>query len=671
MDTSKTYWAALPAEELAPAMKRKVDFFYEHIKRTGRLDLWRRAVRTYYGLDADSGGWANSSAVTFGGEQGELVLLRVNHFRSLCQHVHTLVTGNRPALQGRAVNNDPKSIEQTIVTEQLLEWYFKRKRIEETMGRAAEWCLPWGEGWVELTWDPYRGEIFDEDPVTGAPVYTGDISAVPRRAIDVIRDPLASFEGDEDQSWYIVRVKRNRFELMAQYAEHEDKILGAEDAVEDDSNDYTSAGGEKSDHCWVYVLYHKKTLTLPQGRYALMVGDRIFEDGPLPYANIPLHPIFPSVEEDTCFGFSPMWDLLAPQQCLDAVVSTLKSNHDAFGVQNVLVPEGSNISPQDIAGGLRFIKYNKAMGEPSALQLLEPSENSYRLIDYLEKTMETISGVNSVARGNPQESLKTGPALALVQSMAVSYNSGFQWAFARLCERVGTSLLEILKMYVTTPRVAEIAGQDNRYAAQQWTGETLAAVGRVVVEIGNPLMQTVAGRKDVADTMLNQGLIRDLDQYSMVLASGRAEPVYKRDRDELRLIGAENDLMREGKPVKALVTDRHTIHIREHSTVMANPEIRFDEAIASTVLAHIQEHIQQLTMTDPIILQAIGEPVMDPNMMAAMNGTAPAANDNGGSQPGDKAAPPEKQNGLQQGLTPTQPEMPEMPEVPQLPAVGQ
>ena len=52
--------------------------------------------------------------------------------------------------------------------------------------------------------------------------------------------------------------------------------------------------------------------------------------------------------------------------------------------------------------------------------------------------METLSGVNSVARGNPEASLQSGTALAMVQSQALQFMSGLQQSYIQLIEDVGT-----------------------------------------------------------------------------------------------------------------------------------------------------------------------------------------------------------------------------------------
>ena len=62
----------------------------------------------------------------------------------------------------------------------------------------------------------------------------------------------------------------------------------------------------------------------------------------------------------------------------------------------------------------------------------------------------------------------------------------------------------------------------------------------------------------------------------------------------------------------AVLTDSHDLHIREHATVLADPELRFDPELVARVTNHIQEHIGLLQTTDPNILGMLGQQPLSP-----------------------------------------------------------
>lgn len=609
------YWALETGDKLSEKLRFQIHRYFEACDSSGRSELWRRSTKLYYGLDA-TGGWNNSSAVTYGGEQGELVLLRVNHYRSLIQSVHTLVTGSRPALQARAGSDDYETMERTLFAQSLLEFYFKKRRIEDTLRKAANYSLYLGEGWVYLGWDTTRGRLFDADPDTGRRYYEGDAISIPLRPIDVIRDPGREGIGDEDHDWVIVRRQLSRWDLIEQFPDFEDhlrQLKGSEEYGIGASNYRGYQHVQTNDYLDVFEFHHKRTYAAPNGRYALMVGDKVLVSGDLPYKELPVFPMFPDQEEGTPFGYSPIFDLMAPQEAYDSVISTIVSAHDATGVPNVWTRKGDQLNVKDLSGALRHIQSDEP---PQVVQITSISQHSYQIEQLMNSIMERLSGINSVVRGDPAGNLKSGASMALVHSQAIQYNSGIHGAYARLAERVGTGLLEMLQLNVKTERVAEIAGEHTAAVSRTWSGDDLEGVSRVVVELANPLLQTSQGRKQLADEWAERGWLKGPEQYAQVLTSGRAEPIYRKDRDELRLVEAENERLRKGDSrIQAMVTDHHLIHIREHTCVLSDPDIRFNEEIAGPALAHIQQHIDLLQNTNPVVLQAVG---IDPQMIQAL-----------------------------------------------------
>jgi hypothetical protein len=222
-----------------------------------------------------------------------------------------------------------------------------------------------------------------------------------------------------------------------------------------------------------------------------------------------------------------MFDLLPLQEALKKLYSTVATNHANFGVQNLTAPKGHGMSVEEIVEGLNLIEFDPAAGPPSPLNLLNTPAEIFKFIEMIERKMETLSGVNSVARGNPSASLgagASGASMALVQSMAIQFNSGLQRGYAQLMEDVGNGIIDILQNFATTERVSDITGFSKRPMMKKWKGADLSLINRVVVDVGNPMAQTTAGRTAMAETLMGQGMIENPDQYIQVLTTGRLDP---------------------------------------------------------------------------------------------------------------------------------------------------
>jgi hypothetical protein len=336
-------------------------------------------------------------------------------------------------------------------------------------------------------------------------------------------------------------------------------------------------------------------------------------DSPLPYREIPIYRLASGDIEGMPFGYTVGFDLLPIQKAINNLYSTIQTNQEVFGVQNILMPQGSNIGLEEIGGGLNILEYVPALGKPEAFNPIATPGEIFNHVQKLEQLMETLSGINSVIRGQPEASLKSGAALALIASQAYQTSLLLQASFIQLLEDVGTATINILKDFASVPRVAMIAGLSNRSYMREFTGDDLSEVNRVLVDVGNPLANSVPGRLELASNYM-QIPPEFRDQYAQIISTGRLEPVIEGETAELLLIKAENEKLQRGEAVQALITDDPMIHIREHKVVLASPEAREREDIVQATLDHIQQHIDLMKNGDPDVLAVIsGQPLPPAN----------------------------------------------------------
>jgi hypothetical protein len=161
---------------------------------------------------------------------------------------------------------------------------------------------------------------------------------------------------------------------------------------------------------------------------------------------------------------------------------------------------------------------------------------------------------------------------------------------------------------------------------QEFKSEDIDGISRVVVDVGNALATTTAGRVQMADNLIQMGVITNPEQYFSVINTGRLETMTEGANNQSLLIRAENERLADGETdVVATAVDKHSLHIREHMNVLADPDLRMDEELVGRVLAHIQEHIVLLQTVDPNLLALIGEQSLGPQggSPIGMEGAAP------------------------------------------------
>jgi hypothetical protein len=547
--------------------------------------------------------------VQFVGEQGELVQLPVNHFRNLAQHIYVMITANRPIMEARAINTDYKSLAQTYLANGILDYYMREKHLEDCLKKAAEMAIVLGAGFIKMEWNATAGEMYDADAETGEINYEGEIEFSNLSPFDVV------FDGTKEtwnQDWVICRSFQNRYDLIAKYPELEDKIRSVQTKSEGSITRIAIFSNDDTDDIPVYEFFHKRTEALPDGRYMLFVdGDIVLLDTKLPYRTLPVFRISAADIMGTPYGYTPMFDIYPIQESINALYSSIMTNQNAFAVQNLFVKRGADLTVNSLEGGLNIIEGNE---KPEPLNLTETPKEVFEFLKMLIEAAETISGVNSVARGNPEASLKSGTALALVQSMALQFVSGLQQSYVKMVEDVGTALIAILKDFATTPKVVALVGKNNRPLLKEFTGDHISAINRVVVDVGNPLSRTIAGRVQMAEQMLQMNMLKNPQQYFQVINTGRIDSTFEGEMDELLLIKRENERLMEGEATQCSPLDKHSQHIMEHRAVLADPDLRTDPTLVNNVLDHIQDHLDALRNTDPALLQMIGEQPLPPPM---------------------------------------------------------
>lgn len=609
------YFATLSIEDIGSALSDKIQKYYNFLRQTKRWAIMKAAYDMYYKSEAIAG------SLYLSGNNKEYVNIVINHFRNIVQHMLTLTTSQKPAFDAIARNNDTKTEAQTVLANGLLEYYMAEKELEPKFHDATELSLVCGEGFLSTTWDVTKGSEITKDLESNLPIKEGDVSYQVYSTLDVIRDYTKL--NAADHQWYITRTFVNRFDLIAQFPEHADAIANLSQNhnfgydmrfhffVDDDTDDIA-----------VFNFYHSKTPAVPDGRFVVFLADDlVLMEGPFPYSDdlgLPVYRVAPSIKQQSPFGFTSAWDLLPIQEAITLLDSIILSNQNAFGTQCIATPHGSNLQYTALTKGLALIEFDPKSGPPVPLNLVKtPPEIFNQRANYV-RDAEVVSAVNSVVRGDPAASLRSGNALALIQSNAIQFSSALQKSYHRFLSQVGTATIQLLKQFAKHPRMAMIVGKSQKGYLKYFNSDDLSDIVRVTIDVGNPLSKTISGRMNIAEMMIQQGAVETPEQLIQVLSTGRLDPIINDRRDELMLIQEENEMLLEGKPVRAMITDNPVLHLKGHKSVTANPVLRNsgdpkDQAVLAAALIHEQEHLELWTNANPTLQ----------NFYAIMNASPP------------------------------------------------
>ena len=636
LQTVNDYFARKPATECSMDCIDLIDAYFTDLQRS-RYMIYKSAHLKYFD------GYMTKGMLYRQGQQGELSAIDVNHFHNLIDHVLSMTCSEKLSYEPQAIDSGYQASEQVKLARGILETYTLDVNVDldGILRQATMLSMIFGEGYVSCLWDKTKGKtlLYDPDSTTNVRK-EGDVDLKTHSPWDVIRDIHLS--SPENECWYILREEVSKVDLAVMYPHFEEEIMKESSAQSMKQRHVYPCLSENGDLIFKYTLFHKRTPAVPQGRMMSFINDRIaLEDGPLPeeYDSIPVYRIASEELYGSPWGYSRAYDLLPVCDSINRLYSALLTNNLTFAVQNLLIPDDGSYNPATNYGGLNVIKWNAEKGaayKPEALQLTASSKETYQFLNILEQVAGTLMGVNEVVRGNPDLVLKgnaSGAAMALLSTNSIQFNSDIDKAHKRLAERVGTAIIKLLAAKAYDMRDGMSYSMSGKLFKKRFNRESLSQINKVVVKIGNPLTQSTAGKIQIADSLLQQGLITNKQEYMNLVQTGNLESIYESAESQISLIKEENDMLLQGQPIPpAYWSEDHVSHILEHQVVISNLAAKMNQAVLMHTSQHIQGHMDFLAGNkvhgplNPIIAKLNNQPILNvgtPNQIVLP--AAPAA----------------------------------------------
>lgn len=606
-----------PTKECVSDLWGRIEDYYNECRRTGRLALYRNSFTNFYA------GWIYRASMYKSGEMGELTRSFWNHERNILLHLKSKVTQDKVAYKAQVVNSDAKSAQNRELADGLMDYIATNDDygLDRKLDQSVEDTLIYGESEIIVLWNRFKGP----DYMPG--ISEGDVEYHNITPLDLIFNTCVQERGH--LQWKIWRRWMNKYDLAAMYPEYGDDLKNLSDVESTYGTKLVQLIHHDAETIPVFYAFHADTPAVPGGRFVMFANQTtICEDSTLVEAGyadergqgfIPIFDNIPSTMAGSPFGYTVAFDEIPLQQELNELISAVTTNNINFATQCVMAPKGSNLHYQSLATGMTFIEWDPKMGptsKPEPLNLLHSAPETYQLIDKLIQNMEIIAGVSALDRGVPDQSITSGQYAALITTNSIIFQAPLQRAYANLCERVATGTLRILKRNMKSDRVTQIVGKNKTSSAKTWGPDELAGISGIIVETINPMLQTPAGKMQLADVLMKTGLIKDPQQYIGVYTDGDLPQLYHRQESQLILVKAENEALLDGKKILPAITDNHVMHILEHTANIDTIEAHMnpDKPYVVETLNHIMAHINMLTTINPILAGIIGDPSLPPGM---------------------------------------------------------
>lgn len=600
--TSKDeYWLKKSPEEVADRLQTNTEYhsaWYGH----SVYQAWVRNHIIYYSNIIEPDDWATS--LIFDGEQGELVRMQVPQARSLVRQLVSIITKAKLSFNSIAETKGTDVINAVRLGNALSNHIVRDQTLDLKSQTSFERSLVQGLSFMKASWRTDRGEPYAGDSGKGAIKYTGDIEITTHSPYDVRYDSNIHLDDWKNIPWVEVRTIKNRWDLIAQHPDLKDEILSVPTLSEMKSSAIDDVQRiNQDDLISVFELYVRPSPAIPKGRMMMYSSaDTIYHDGDNLYETIPIEPMCPEPMDGIGFGYPFLSNLLPAQEMLDHSFSAIATNQSSLAISNVAIPRGAGVSVNEI-NGMNFISFTPQNvpggGKPEVLNLAKTSPETFKFVDLLKAHMLELSNINGALRGSPPPGVTSGVAIATLTTNALEFLDSAAKAYNTCLEKIMYHAINAYRIFATVEHTVEITGKNDKISIQKFKGDDLKSIKRIKLTIANPLMQTMAGRSDIAEKLVQSGLIKDIQQYVSVIDGSPLKELYEDELSENDLVKDENEALLKDEQVIALSTDDHAMHIRKHAALLNDPKVRVDNDMVASILDHIMEHYKLSGETDP------------------------------------------------------------------------
>ena len=571
------------------------------------LKAFRRNVSAYYNCLVSTASFDTS--LEFVGDIGELVKMHVPLARTLIRQFVSLTTKQRLVFECLTDVNDVDPMVTAKIGKAICNQLVSDQNVDSMMDKIAERVAVLGTFFVSCIWRSDKGYIFGKTEENN-PIYSGNVHIETHDLNDVVFD--WSIEDHENLDWIIVKRCMNRYDLASQFPEHKDKIISFQSArTERMAMNYFQYLSRSNNDDMIYVreFYHKSTPAVPFGRMTIFLDADcvLFDALENPYGCLPVIPFMSEKITATGLGYPLLSSLLPCSELYEMCMSTIATNQQAFGVQSILVPKGSDIGVKDIKG-MNFISYKpqsaEGGGKPEPLQLTASPPEIMQFASLLQKNMGEISMINDTLRGSPPPNVSSGAMAATLSANALEFLNQTSKNLVMGMEKVFNIAITCYQKFATIEQLVDVVGEGQFAFAKEFKTEDIKNIKKIKIRTQSPLMNSISGRLQLGEALMPLLQGNDTNATIKYLSLLNGEPVdslYEIQYDELMAAKQECDALVEGRPVFPLMTDNHPIFIRELQKLIYNPIVRVNSALSGQVAQVIQQRVKMELALDPQI----------------------------------------------------------------------
>lgn len=504
----------------------------------------------------------------------------INHLADFVTQWVSRLTRYRPAVAIYPARSQQEDANDAKIAKSVLDYIWYQNRIDQVLMEWARQIKIFGEAYMWILWNPQKGGVHPDYaqaraqgksvPIldsTGKPIlntqnepmnmdtvmHIGDLDYIVDAPWHVFDQPNRN-RRDIDWSirWYVKEIEY----LRAKYPDKADKIKSDMD-INNLYTGYRLDMGRLKNQVVVYELYHRSHEFMEKGRFIRRVKGCILENTDLPYEDGEIPYVYMADIEvpDQIRGTSFFQQLFPLQHQINACASLIYKSLVLFAHPKILMAD-SSCDMQQLLNESTVISYSGG----TAPSLMTQSPVAPELFNYqnkLEETMEKLSGVFTMSRGQAPSGVRAAKALRVLEEQEDkrSFETATKYNDIGLVENARKSLSVAGTYYDNSDgRLINIVGKDNEYKILQFETANLTKPFHFRIENTTALSQSPAARIDEITELMQvrfdpQAPI-SREQFVQLLDLTAAEQFKDIVTRAIKCAESENDDFMAGKPVQ-------------------------------------------------------------------------------------------------------------------------
>lgn len=500
-------------------------------------------------------------------------------------------------------SNDDVDVRAARAAEAIWDWYYDTSNYHRGVYSVANfWRGITGVGYVKMFYDesaidPQATEVRKKKVrEQNRRLQASGLAATDEGSVEPVRGlitatPVSPFHlsvGDltdttiENQPWLIhsftVPVERAKM-VYGKYAEKagktwEPNTVSANELVNLMHLNIRTSGDGVTSHVLVHELYIKEGVheLFPKGGMAVVAGGTlvgvardgmIYDHGEHPFG------MLTGVETGGFYRKSVIESITPIQDDLNQFYNDLVRTRQLLGKPMFYYDEGS-FDPRRVRSrpGVH-IPIKLGMRDPRPLQMAEPPQFAFNLVDRLMIHRDDISGQHQVSRATSPGADTAASALALLKETDDDYLSTTFDSIQDLTRRMGSQYLSLAVQFWDEPRMVKVAGVEHALNVTAFRGADIAGGTDVRVDGESVLPKSKAAKIAQVTEWIDKGILPPevgLD----VLEMGNLGKVYDRIRRDRDAAANEHTMLMSLTP--EMILEKQQEHQRQVEEMMAQVE---------------------------------------------------------------------------------------------------